>query len=338
MFKDEVVIFVKGGDGGRGCISFRREKFAPRGGPDGGDGGKGADVVLEARCDLDTLYHFTQAVKYLAEDGGKGGPALCAGRDGRDLVLYVPPGTLVKDRDRKHVLKDLKAEGDRLVVARGGRGGRGNKFFATPTHQVPRRAQPGEKGESRWLELELKLIADVGLVGMPNAGKSTLISRLSKARPKIADYPFTTLVPNLGILPGPEFRSCVLADLPGLIEGAHEGHGLGDRFLRHVERTRLILHLVDAAPLAGPTPAEAYRVIRGELERYSAALAAKPEMVVANKLDLPGAAAAVAELETAVGQPVVAISAATGQGLEALAREIFRRLSELPAAARGART
>ncbi|MBI3271210.1 MAG: GTPase ObgE [Planctomycetes bacterium] len=330
MFKDEVVIHVKAGNGGRGSVSFRREKFVPRGGPDGGDGGQGGDVILEARNDLDTLYHFTHAVKYAAEHGGNGGGAKCSGKNGRDRVLFVPPGTMVKDRDSKLVLKDLKHEGDRVVVARGGRGGRGNAFFATPVRQTPRRAQPGLRGEARWLELELRLIADVGVVGLPNAGKSTLVSRLSHARPKIADYPFTTLHPHLGILPGPEFRSCVLADLPGLIEGAHAGHGLGDQFLRHVERTRLILHLIDAAPMVAPTPADAYRVIRKELAEYSEALAKKPEMVVANKLDVPEAADALADLERAAGQPVLAISAATGKGLEELVRAIFGRLAELP--------
>ncbi|MBI5365756.1 MAG: GTPase ObgE [Planctomycetes bacterium] len=330
MFKDEIEIFVRAGKGGRGKVSFRREKFVPRGGPDGGDGGHGGSVVLEAKNDLDTLYHFTHTSRYLAEEGEGGGAANCTGRNGQDLVLYVPTGTIVRDRERQNVLKDLKKVGDRVVVARGGRGGKGNKFFASPTHQVPRRFQPGEKGEERWLELELRLIADVGIVGLPNAGKSTLLSRLSAARPKIADYPFTTLKPQLGILPGPEFHSCVLADLPGLIEGAHEGHGLGDQFLKHVERTRMLLHLVDACPLAPPAPVEAYRTVRAELAAYSATLGKRPELVVANKLDLPGSEEALKDLEAAVGQPVLAISAVTGRGLEELAREIFRRLAELP--------
>jgi GTP-binding protein len=326
MFRDEIVLRMKAGDGGRGCVSFRREKFVPKGGPDGGDGGKGGDVVLEADENYNTLYHLIHRPRYTAQNGAPGQGRNCSGRNGRDLAVRVPLGTLVRDVDRNVLLKDLGHHGERVVVGRGGTGGRGNQHFATPTQQVPRRAEPGRPGEERRVRLELKMIADAGLVGLPNAGKSTLISRISAARPKIADYPFTTLVPSLGILRGGGFMTLVLADLPGIIEGAHEGRGLGDRFLRHIERTRLILHLVDVTPQALRPPAEAYRVVREELERYSPVLAAKPEIVVATKMDVTGARKGAAALRKKVGK-AVEVSAATGAGLEELARALFDALA-----------
>lgn len=326
MFRDEVTLRVKAGDGGRGCVSFRREKYVPRGGPDGGDGGKGGDVVFEADENYNTLYHLIHQPQFRAQEGEKGGAAGCTGRNGRDLVVKVPPGTILKEAGRGTVFKELVRHGDRLVLCRGGRGGKGNRRFATPTRQTPRYAETGERGEERRVRLELRMIADVGLVGMPNAGKSTLLSRLSHARPKIAAYPFTTLVPSLGILKLDDVRTCVLADLPGLIEGAHQGRGLGDHFLRHIERTRILLHLVDADPEALKPPAESYRTVRAELERYSPTLAEKPELVVANKVDVTGAKKAVPALRKACGTKVLAISAVTGEGIRELVMEIFDRL------------
>ncbi len=325
MFRDEVVLKIKAGNGGRGCVSFRREKFVPKGGPDGGDGGAGGDVILEADENHNTLYHLIHRPRFAAPNGAPGSGKKCAGRDGHDLVVRVPVGTLARDLDRDVLLKDLGRHGQRLVICRGGKGGRGNSHFATATRQAPRHAETGTPGEERRVRLELKMIADVGLVGLPNAGKSTLLSRLSAARPRIAEYPFTTLVPSLGIVRVGEFGTFVMADLPGIIEGAHRGRGLGDKFLRHIERTRVILHLVDVSPLALQPPLEAYRVIREELRSYSPALAAKPEIVAATKGDLPGAAENAEALRKEV--PCLPISAATGKGLPGLVRELFRALS-----------
>lgn len=329
MFRDEVTVRMKGGDGGAGCVSFLREKYRPKMGPDGGDGGKGGDVILEADENYNTLYHLIHIPRFVAQNGQPGRGRNQSGRKGRDLVVKVPVGTIVRDAERGVLLKDLSRHGERIVLCRGGKGGRGNQHFATPTHQAPRRAEPGRPGEERRVRLELKMIADVGLVGLPNAGKSTLLSRLSAARPKIADYPFTTLVPNLGILKGDDFRTLVVADLPGIIEGAREGKGLGDRFLRHIERTRLIVHLVDVSPLALRPPEEAYRTVRQELEGYSPVLAAKPEIVVATKVDVPGARENAEALRRSLGgrRRVLEISAATGEGLRELGGELFRALS-----------
>lgn len=332
MFVDEARIVVRAGRGGNGCVSFRREKYVPHGGPDGGDGGRGGHIYIEARAGLNTLLDISQRATYTAGNGGHGQGKKRHGRRGRDVVIPVPPGTIVRDAERGHVLRDLVRPGDRVLVARGGAGGRGNKAFATATNQAPTYAEPGRPGEERTILLELKLIADVGLVGLPNAGKSTLLSRLSAARPKIAEYPFTTTEPCLGIVAAGSYRRFVLADLPGLIEGAHRGAGLGDRFLRHIERTRLLLHLIDAAPPEGePRPAEACRIIDEELRRYSPTLAAKPRLVVANKADLPGAAEGVRELEEASGGQVLVISAVTGQGLTELLAAVVRALDELDA-------
>ena len=313
-------------------MSFRREKFAPHGGPDGGDGGRGGHVSIEARAGLNTLLDISQRGSYAAPHGGQGEGGKRHGGNGRDVVIHVPPGTVVRDAQRGHTLRDLVRAGDRVLVARGGAGGRGTKAFATATNQAPTFAEEGRPGEERTILLELKLIADVGILGMPNAGKSTLLSRLSRAHPKIADYPFTTTEPYLGIVATGSFRRFVLADLPGLIEGAHRGTGLGDRFLRHIERTRLLLHLVDVAPVAGtPRPAEAYRVVREELRQYSETLAAKSELVVATKADLGGWEAGLAELREACGKDVLLISAVTGLGLRELVSMVVDSLDELDA-------
>jgi GTP-binding protein len=326
MFRDEVTLKVKAGDGGNGIIAFLREKWMPKGGPAGGDGGKGGDVVVEADENYNTLYHLIHTPRFVAQSGEPGGGKNCSGKNGRDMVVKVPIGTIIRDVRRGAILKDLGRHGERIVLCKGGKGGRGNQHFATSTRQAPRIAEPGQPGDERVVRFELKLIADVGIAGLPNAGKSTLIARLSAARPKIAGYPFTTLVPNLGILKLDDITTCVLADLPGLIEGAHEGKGLGGRFLKHVERTRAILHLVDVSPEAATPPAEAWRVIRSELANYSLALGEKRELVVANKTDLTGARKGIKALEKACGRKPLEVSAATGDGLPALVREIFKLL------------
>jgi len=332
MFVDEAEIYVKAGDGGAGCVSFRREASVPRGGPDGGDGGDGGSVVFHARPGLDTLLDFKGRHDWRAANGQPGRGKDMSGASGDDLVVPVPPGTLIYDKRLGILLKDLDTPDMRVTIARAGRGGRGNARFATSTNQTPRTAQPGEPGEERHLRLELKLIADVGLVGLPNAGKSTLLARLSAARPKIADYPFTTLEPNLGIVEAGPDRRFVMADLPGLIEGAHRGIGLGDEFLRHVERTRVLLHLVEVQPHAGLEPAEAWRTIRAELAGYSPALAGKPELVVLTKADMaPDADVAARALGKAVGRPVFVISSASGQGLNRLVGAILDLLDQAAA-------
>ncbi len=324
LFVDEVRIEVRGGRGGDGCVSFRREKFVPKGGPDGGDGGRGGSVYLVARSGVDTLLDLAGRHHYQAEDGRPGSGGNRTGRSGRDLLVTVPTGTLVYDEATGRLLKDLVHDQQRICVARGGRPGRGNAAFASPTNQAPHYSEPGLEGQHRRLRLELKLIADIGLVGLPNAGKSTLLSRLTSARPKIADYPFTTRQPQLGIMELPGYRRLVLADLPGLIEGAHEGVGLGDEFLRHIERTRVILHLIDLCPPAGsPSIETAYRIVRTEIEKYSAALAQRTEIVVGSKLDLTGADQALERLRAALGKPVLGVSGVTGAGLGALAERMW---------------
>jgi GTPase len=326
MFVDRVTIFVKGGDGGAGCCSFRREKYVPRGGPDGGDGGDGGDVIVRAVAGADSLADIVNRKHWRADRGGRGMPDNCHGRRGGSLVIAVPPGTLIYDRDRGNLLRDLTEPGDEVVVARGGRGGRGNKAFASSTNRAPRQTQPGTPGEERWISLELKVIADVGLVGLPNAGKSTLLSRLSRATPEIADYPFTTKHPNLGqVLIGGE-RAFILADLPGLIEGAHEGLGLGHEFLRHVERTRVLVHLVEPLPPDGSDPLHNYRVVRREIELHGPAASDKPEVVAVSKAELTGSAEVRGRLERELGRPVLAISAVTGQGLSELVRGVVEQL------------
>src|SRR5262245_44237288 len=288
MFVDRVTIFVKGGDGGRGSVSFRREKYVPKGGPDGGDGGDGGNVIIRALASADSLADIVNKKHWRAPSGSPGSGAVKTGRTAKDIVIHVPPGTIIFDRDRGHILRDLTEAGQEVIVGKGGRGGRGNKYFATATNRTPREAEPGEPGEERWLILELKVIADAGLIGLPNAGKSTLLSRLSQAHPEIANYPFTTKHPNLGAVSAGGERTIILADLPGLIEGAHAGIGLGHEFLRHVERTRVLVHLVEPMPLDRSDPVENYRSVRRELELYSRALAEKPEVVAVSKSELTG--------------------------------------------------
>ncbi len=332
MFRDEVTLRVKAGDGADGVVAMHREKYVTRGGPIGGDGGKGGDIVFVGDENRNTLYHLIHQPKFSAAPGDRGDHRGCTGRNGLDLEIFVPLGTLIRDARSGALLKDLSVHGQRVVICKGGKGGRGNRRFATATRQTPRFAEKGERGEERQLRLELRMIADVGLVGLPNAGKSTLMSRLSAARPRIAAYPFTTIIPSLGILKLDDIRTCVLADLPGLIEGAHEGKGLGDQFLRHVERTRIILHLVDVGPMPMRPAAEAYRVIRAELNSYSPVLASKPEIVAATKLDAVEARKPILDLKRAVkkatGGQVLEVSAATGAGLKELVRAIFRTLDE----------
>ncbi len=304
MFRDEARISVKAGDGGKGCLAFRREKYIPLGGPDGGDGGKGGDVVLQATASDNTLLSVARSPNYRAAPGQPGRGANQTGRSGKDLVILVPVGTIVRDEETLIQLKDLAHDGDSVVVAKGGRGGRGNAAFKSALNQAPRQWEPGKVGEARRLLLELKLIADVGLVGLPNAGKSTFITAVSRATPKIADYPFTTLDPHPGIVELPGFRRFVLMDLPGLIEGASDGAGLGHRFLRHVERTRVLVHVVDLFPgEKAPAPEDAYRTIESELAAYSPVLASKPRIIVFNKADVDpvGAPSRAAEAAKALG-------------------------------------
>lgn len=325
MFVDLAKVYVKAGDGGNGCLSFRREKYVPRGGPDGGDGGRGGDVVCAADPQLHTLRDFRYRTRFLAQRGGDGGSANRHGADGHDLLVRVPVGTVIRDAETGEMLADLAEAGRRVVVARGGRGGRGNARFKSSVNQAPRRTEPGRPGEERWVTLELKLLADVGLVGLPNAGKSTLLSRLTRARPKVGDYPFTTLVPNLGVVevsPGVTF---VVADMPGLVAGAAQGVGLGTRFLRHCERARALLYVVDAG--GGGDPVEALRTVESELRAHSDDLAARPAIVAANKCDLPGSDAAAEALRREaerLSRPFFAVSALTGAGVPDLVRAMAR--------------
>ena len=330
MFVDEITFVVRGGSGGSGCVSFRREKFAEMGGPDGGDGGDGGSVIFVPSGHENTLYHLVGRTVYDAPSGQPGTATNSYGKKGVDLVLKVPLGTVVLDAERGNVLRDLSTPDEIFVVATGGRGGRGNARFATSTNRAPRHFEPGQSGEQRQVRLSLKLIADVGLLGLPNAGKSTLLATLSRARPKIADYPFTTLEPHLGIVALAGDRSFVMADLPGLIEGAHRGRGLGDRFLKHVERTRVLLHLVDCSSDATVPPAEAVGVIRAELAGYSQELATRPCLVVATKVEDDAARTAARELAASLGETVTVISAATRVGLPELLANLGERLWPRP--------
>ncbi|HEX5444456.1 MAG TPA: GTPase ObgE [Pirellulales bacterium] len=326
MFVDRVRIQVQGGRGGNGCVSFRREKYIPRGGPDGGDGGDGGSVVIVAEPGVDSLAALSHRRHWTATNGEPGSGANRHGRSAQDITLRVPPGTIVYDAAGGFVLKDLAAPGDSVIAARGGGGGKGNTRFKSSTNRAPREATEGDDGESRELVLELKVIADVGLIGKPNAGKSTLLSRLSRARPEIADYPFTTKFPNLGLVQFTYERSFVLADIPGLIEGAHAGHGLGHEFLRHIERAGILVHLVEPQPADGSDPVTNYRVIREELKRYNPALIERPEIVVISKAELPEAGEARQRLEQELGRPVLALSAVTGQGLDKLVQAVAGEL------------
>jgi GTP-binding protein len=332
LFIDQVTIRVQGGHGGNGVTAFRREKFVPRGGPSGGDGGRGGDVWLEADESLNTLLHLRYNPEHVAERGRHGEGSNRAGRDGADVVVHVPVGTQVFEAQTGELLCDLTEPGARWLAARGGRGGFGNAHFATSTNRAPRYHQPGSPGEERELRLELKLLADVGLVGFPNAGKSTFISTVSAARPKIADYPFTTLEPHLGVVQYGEFQTFVIADIPGLIEGAHRGAGLGTRFLRHIERTRLLLHLVDVSLASGRDPVNDYEVINRELGAYNEALAARPQIVVATKIDAldePERLERLRRRAEADGWAFHAISAVTGQGMRELMNAVARKLGEM---------
>lgn len=331
MFVDRVTIFVKGGDGGNGCLGFRREKYVPKGGPNGGDGGRGGHVIIRAVEGATNLSHLSFQRHWKADRGDHGQGSDCTGRNADDMVIDVPAGTIIRDRDKGHVIRDLKNVGDSVIVAEAGRGGFGNAHFKTSTNRAPRQVEKGFVGEDRWISLELKVIADVGLIGLPNAGKSTLLSRISRAHPEIAAYPFTTKYPNLGkVQAGPD-RSFVVADIPGLIEGAHEGHGLGHEFLRHVERTRLLVHLVDAMPLDGSDPVSNYRTIRQELAHYSPALAKRPELLVLTKLDMTGADEAAKRISAELCRDSLSISAVTGKSIPALIHRIADLLDQLPA-------
>jgi GTP-binding protein len=344
MFVDEVDIRVQAGNGGNGCLAFRREKFVPRGGPSGGDGGNGGSIYLVATEHHNTLISYRFHPEFRAERGQHGMGSNCHGSNGSDLVLEVPPGTVVSELAGGEAipLADLANKGDRVLVARGGRGGRGNAAFATSTNRAPRRTEPGAPGEERRLRLRLKLLADVGLVGFPNAGKSTLIARISEARPKIADYPFTTLTPNLGVVRLDDDRSFVVADVPGLIEGAHLGHGLGTRFLAHLERTKVLVHVIDMSPATGRDPAADFDVIRRELELFAGSgdetargLAGKPTLVAANKMDVLDDPDRLVRLETHLARldvPVFPISGATGEGLRDLLEAMWREVARHAAA------
>ncbi|WP_456437589.1 GTPase ObgE [Desulfurobacterium sp.] len=328
-FIDRAKIYVKGGDGGNGCVAFRREKFVPKGGPAGGDGGRGGSVILVADSGMHTLLDFKYKRHFKAERGRHGEGNKRTGKSGKDLIIKVPVGTVVKDAETGEIIGDLTKVGEKLVVARGGKGGRGNAAFATPTRQAPDFAEPGEPGEERWIELELKLIADVGLIGFPNAGKSTFLSRITAAKPEIADYPFTTVRPILGVAKVDNF-SFVVADIPGLIEGAHAGKGLGHEFLRHVERTKLLLHLIDLSDLTRE-PEEAFEKINKELKLYSPKLSEKPQIVVGTKID---AVTDKSKIEKAKryfeskGYPFFAISSVTGEGVTELLRFVSEKVKE----------
>jgi GTP-binding protein len=341
LFVDEVDIHVAAGHGGRGAMSFRREKFVPRGGPNGGDGGAGGSVFLIANANLNTLLNFRFQKEFAAGRGGHGEGSNRTGKKGADIELQVPVGTVVYERRGEEVVQvaDLTTDGERVLIARGGIGGRGNAQFATSTNRAPRRAEPGLPGEEKDLRLHLKLLADVGLVGFPNAGKSTLISRISAARPKIADYPFTTLAPNLGVVSLSDHRTFVVADVPGLIEGAHTGHGLGHRFLSHLERTRVLVHLVDVSSASGRDPVEDFRVIVRELELFPGRdasgerLSDKPMLVAANKIDALDDPSRLERLRAHVeglGLQVHPVSAATGEGLPALMEAVWRQVARSP--------
>jgi GTP-binding protein len=330
-FLDEAKIWVKAGDGGKGCISFGREKFIPKGKADGGDGGRGGDILLTGDSHLSTLLEFSYSRHYKAGNGEAGGGRKRFGKRGPDLVIRVPVGTLIKDVESGSLIQDFTIADQRFVVARGGKGGRGNARFASSTNRSPRRADEGQKGEEKWLSLELKLLADVGLIGNPNVGKSTLMARISSARPKIADYPFTTIIPNLGVAKYGEFSHLVIADLPGLVKGSHRGAGLGVRFLRHIERASLVIHLIDISEHCCSDPIEDFRFINRELEIFSSSLLDKAQLVALNKIDLQHVRGRIPELKERFHEMEIQlfpISASTGEGVERLMGEVIRRLEE----------
>lgn len=329
MFVDQVAIYCKGGDGGPGACSFRREAHVPRGGPDGGDGGRGGHVIIEADENVNSLVHLVGVRHWHSENGHPGMATLKAGRMGEDTVIRVPPGTIIRDATRGFILKDLTEHGERIIIAKGGDGGKGNVKFLSSTNRAPREFGPGGDGEQRDVILELKVIADVGLIGKPNAGKSTLLSRLSRATPEIANYPFTTKYPNLGMVRVGQERQFVMADIPGLIEGAHAGVGLGHEFLKHVERTKMFIHLIEPAPDDQTDPVENYLSIREELRLYDEELSKRPEIVCITKSEHTDADAAAELLEERIGRPVLKISAVTGKGLPQLLQQTVKKLDEL---------
>ncbi|MBI4854262.1 MAG: GTPase ObgE [Acidobacteria bacterium] len=332
MFIDRAKIKIKAGDGGSGCMAFRREKFVPRGGPSGGDGGNGGNVYLEANSHLNTLLHFRYNPEYSAPRGQHGQGSNCSGRDGEDIIVKVPIGTLIKDAETGEVLADFVEEGQKILLAKGGRGGRGNAQFASSVNRAPRHWEVGSAGQTLNLELELKLLADVGIIGFPNAGKSTLISCISAAKPKIADYPFTTLTPNLGVVDVGDYNQFIIADIPGLIEGAHEGAGLGLQFLRHVERTKLLLHLIDVSSATNRDTIEDYQIITKELKAYSEDLANKPVIVIANKIDALDEPERLEKLQNFCKKQNLEfykISAATGEGTKELIHIVAKKLKDL---------
>lgn len=331
-FIDEAKIYVKAGDGGRGCVSFRREKYIPRGGPDGGNGGNGGDVYVIADRSLASLLDFKYKRNYEAERGEHGQGSNCTGKDGEDIIIRVPVGTVLKNPETGEIVEDLVADNQKIVLVKGGRGGKGNAFFTSSTYQAPKFAQPGEKGGERWLHLELKLLADVGIIGFPNAGKSTLISHISAAKPKIADYPFTTLQPHLGVVKFGEHNNFVVADIPGLIEGAHTGKGLGIKFLKHIERTSLFIHLIDISPQTQRDPVKDFETINRELNAWNPDMVKRPQVVVLNKVDITEAREGLSKLLKffkAKGLIVFSISAATGEGLDKLINYVGTMVAKL---------
>jgi GTP-binding protein len=332
MFVDQARIYIKGGDGGNGMVAFRREKYVPMGGPAGGDGGRGGHVIFEADENMGTLMDFKYKRNFKASRGAHGQSKNMHGAGGEDMIVHVPVGTIIKDDESGDIIGDLAIAGQQVVAARGGRGGRGNTRFANATNRAPSLSENGEPGEEKWIRLELKLLADVGLVGFPNAGKSTLISRISSARPKIADYPFTTIVPNLGVVQTRSRDSFVVADIPGLIAGAHTGSGLGHEFLRHIERTRVLIFVLDTAQTEGRDVLEDYHTLRRELEHYRPELLSRPFLIAANKMDLPEAEENLKRLEQEFGEFLYPISAATGQGTDRLVEKSWELLQQVPVA------
>ena len=331
-FVDEVRIYVKGGDGGRGCISFRREKFVPKGGPDGGDGGRGGNIILRSDPQLLTLEKFLYKNIFIARHGGHGKGKTQHGRDAEDIIIKVPVGTVVIDEKTGEIIKDFDRAGDEIIVAKGGRGGRGNARFVSAVNQAPKYAEPGTPGEERWLRLELKLLAEVGIIGFPNAGKSTLISKLSNAKPKIASYPFTTLYPNLGVVRYNDFESFIVADIPGLIENAHKGMGLGIRFLKHIERTNILVHLIDASCREWTESINRFEKINEELKAYNPALLLKPQIIAVNKIDLKEGEEnykKIKEYFDSLSIKALPVSALRGDGIEELKSEIIKKLREV---------
>lgn len=334
MFIDTAKIFIKSGNGGNGSVSFRREKYVPLGGPDGGDGGNGGSIILRVEPNMTTLLDFSYNRKFIADDGGKGEGSKCYGKDGEDLIIDVPMGTVIRDVETDKIMCDLSHAGDTYVVCKGGKGGKGNAKFCTPTRQAPSFAEPGMPGEERWIKLELKLLADVGLLGFPNVGKSTLLSVVSKARPKIANYHFTTLKPNLGVVSLKGIQNFVIADIPGIIEGAAEGVGLGLDFLKHIERTRLLIHVVDISGLEGRDPIEDFKKINEELKKYSIKLWDRPQIIAANKTDMLFDEEVFESFKKQLNEmgynKVFKISAATNQGVDELMKEAAEMLSHIP--------